>query len=59
MSFELFFGMIIGFIISFLVLKRSINKAGCGELRMCRDKCPYYRSIEVDNKKKFGEDDDE
>lgn len=57
MSFELFFGMIIGFFISFLVLKRSINRAGCGELRMCRDRCPYYRTIEV--KDKDGDDDDE
>ena len=50
--------MIIGFIISILVLKRSINRAGCGELRMCRNKCPYYRTIEVKDKESK-EDDDE
>lgn len=58
MSFEFIFGMIIGFIISILVLKRSINRAGCGELKMCRNKCPYYRTIEVKDKESK-EDDDE
>ena len=36
------FGLLAGFLLSFLVLKRSINRAGAGELRMCRDRCPYY-----------------
>jgi len=50
MSFEIFFGMFIGFLISFFVLKRSINNAGCGELKMCRTRCPYYRDVEVEVK---------
>lgn len=41
---QLFIGVIIGYVISFIVLKRSINKAGYGELRMCRETCPYYRT---------------
>lgn len=41
---QLFIGVIIGYSISFFVLKRSINKAGYGELRMCRETCPYYRT---------------
>ena len=40
--FDLFFGVVIGFIISFFVLKRSINKTGCGSLKMCREHCPYF-----------------
>lgn len=46
MAFYLFIGCFIGFIVSFVVLKRSIYRAGCGELRMCRDLCPYYKNIE-------------
>lgn len=41
---DLFFGIVIGFLISFFVLKRSINKTGYGELKVCRNTCPYYRS---------------
>ena len=44
MSLDLIFGIFIGFVISFVVLKRTINKSGYGQLKMCRDTCPYYRS---------------
>lgn len=39
-------GILIGFFVSFFVLKRSINNAGCGELKMCRNRCPYYGAVE-------------
>ena len=41
---QVFFGVLVGFIISFLVLKRSINKTGYGELKVCKNSCPFYRS---------------
>ena len=41
---QMFIGVLIGFIISFLVLKRSINKTGYGELKVCKNTCPYYQS---------------
>lgn len=55
---QLFIGVIIGYVISFLVLKRSINKAGYGELKMCRETCPYYRTA-VNNAVKNEVTDDE
>lgn len=42
--FDLIFGVIIGFIIAFFVLKRSINKTGYGQLKVCRNTCPFYQS---------------
>lgn len=44
MSLDLICGVIIGFVISFFVLKRTINRTGYGQLKMCRDTCPYYRT---------------
>ena len=44
LSFDLFIGLAIGFVISFLVLKRSINKTGYGELKLCKTSCPFYQS---------------
>lgn len=41
---DLFIGVLIGFFVSFFVLKRSINKTGYGELKMCKTVCPYYQS---------------
>lgn len=44
MGLDLIFGIFIGFAISFFVLKRSITRAGYGELKVCRESCPYYQS---------------
>ena len=56
---DLAVGIIIGFFVSLIVLRRSINKTGYGELRLCRESCPYYQNapISVDTDED-GEDDD-
>ena len=41
-TFSFVIGIIIGFVVSIVVLKRSINKTGYGELKMCKHSCPYY-----------------
>ena len=51
------FGLIMGFFMAFFVLKYTINKSGYGELKMCREKCPYYRAVEISSGKEEGEDD--
>lgn len=47
---QLFIGIIIGFIVSLMVIKSSINKSGCGELKMCKHHCPYYTSVEINKR---------
>lgn len=47
MSYQLFIGLFFGFFLGFFVLRRTIHKAGYGELKMCRERCPYYRAIEL------------
>ena len=56
MSLDLICGVIIGFVISFFVLKRTINRTGYGQLKMCRDTCPYYRSAVNDVKTEVTDD---
>ena len=41
---QIFFGVLIGFFIAFFALKRSINKTGYGELKVCKNTCPFYKS---------------
>ena len=36
-----FLGIVIGFFISFFVLKRQIQKDGAGQLKVCKS-CPFY-----------------
>lgn len=47
MMFFFILGLFFGFFIAFFVLKYTINKSGYGELKMCREKCPYYRAVEI------------
>lgn len=34
-------GIIIGFVFSFLIIKRTISRQGSGELKVCKN-CPHY-----------------
>lgn len=54
---QMIIGAFVGFVFSFLVLKRSINKSGYGQLKMCRETCPYFRQVE--NVKSKSEDDED
>lgn len=36
-----FLGLIIGFLVSFFCLKRSIQKNGAGQLKVCQS-CPFF-----------------
>ena len=36
-------GIIIGFFVSFFVLKHQIQKDGAGQLKCCKS-CPYYNT---------------
>ena len=38
-----FLGIVVGFLVSFFVLKRSIQKDGAGALKVCQ-KCPYLNT---------------
>lgn len=46
--FYMILGIFIGFLVSFLVLKRSIVKSGYGQLKVCKETCPYYKQVEGD-----------
>ncbi|MBQ8134858.1 MAG: hypothetical protein IJ192_10710 [Clostridia bacterium] len=37
------FGLIVGFFVSFIVIKKQISKDGAGQLKVC-EKCPYFRT---------------
>ena len=58
MSADFFLGLFLGFMIAFLCLKLSINRSGYGELRMCKEKCPYYRSVELSGEEEEEGNDD-
>ena len=38
----LFVGVVIGFFVSFFFLKSQIRKTGAGEMKVCKETCPYY-----------------
>ena len=44
MDWLFFLGFFFGFFGGFFLLKRTINKTGYGELKMCKKSCPYYKS---------------
>lgn len=60
---ELFLGILIGFAISMIVIKRTINKTGYGQLKMCRETCPYFTKTQssetVEVKAADGEEDND
>lgn len=58
---ELFIGVVIGFFISFFVIKRSILKTGYGQMRVCRETCPYFNKMKptVDDNDDGDDDNDE
>ena len=58
MDIQFFGGLFLGFVFAFLVLKFTINKSGYGELKMCRQKCPYYRSVELNRGEEEGNEDE-
>jgi len=41
---QIFFGVLIGFLISFFSIRRSVRKAGYGQMKVCRETCPYFRT---------------
>lgn len=46
-------GIFVGIFFGFFFLKASINRSGCGELKMCRSRCPYYVKLDgVESKEK-------
>lgn len=55
----LIIGIVIGFLVSFITLKSTINKSGCGELKMCKQHCPYYTSVELNRRKEEEGDDND
>lgn len=37
-------GLVIGFLVSFLVIKDQIKKSGAGGMKIC-ETCPYYTAV--------------
>lgn len=45
---QLVVGVIIGFLVSFFVIKSQIKKNGAGQLKCCQS-CPYFKDGDLDN----------
>lgn len=43
MMWYFFGGVLVGFLFSFIIIKRSINKDGAGQLKCCQN-CPYFKA---------------
>lgn len=56
---NLVFGSVIGFFVGFFFLRRSIYKTGCGQLKMCRESCPFFRDLTKDVKDRAEESDND
>lgn len=40
-----FLGLVIGFLISFFVIKRSVIRNGAGQLKVCQT-CPFFKVVD-------------
>lgn len=53
-------GIIIGAAAMLFFFKFTMSRSGCGELKMCKQHCPYYTEVEIKSRQNdnVGEDDE-